>query len=158
MSAGVPLILHGPGVPQADRGGGKISRALVSLLDVYPTLLNLAGVATEPLMARRDGRDLLDILHNRRAAFREAVFAELGTAAMIRTPNWKLGFDPEQGGVQQLFNLVGDPHELSNLAGVAGYENVTLHLVQQLLAHRIHLTQYTHDKEEHRVQRVRVAA
>jgi len=57
--------------------------------------------------------------------------------------------------VQNLYNLVNDPDELINLAGVAGYEHVTLDLVQQLLAHRIRLSQYTHTKEEQRLQRVR---
>ena len=75
---------------------------------------------------------------------------------MIRTGNWKLVFDPEQGGVQFLFNLANDPTEETNLAGVAGYEQITLDLVQRLLAQRIRLTQYTHDKEEQRIQRVRM--
>ena len=52
--------------------------------------------------------------------------------------------------------LTVDPHEERNLAGVAGYEPVTSRLCQRLLAHRIRLTQYTHHKEEARLQRVRV--
>ena len=69
---------------------------------------------------------------------------------------WKLVFDPEQGGVQHLYNLAVDPLEQQNLAGVAGYEHVTLDLLQDLLAHRIRITQYTHLKEEQYLQRVRV--
>ena len=65
-------------------------------------------------------------------------------------------FDAEQDGVQQLFNLRNDPRELSNLAGVPGYEATALELVSRITAHRIAMTQYTHDKEERRVQRVRV--
>jgi hypothetical protein len=85
----------------------------------------------------------------------DAVHAELATCAMIRTGNWKLVFDPEQGGVQYLFNMAIDPTESQNLAGVSGYEHTTLELVQRLLSHRIRLTQFTHIKEEQRLQRVR---
>ncbi len=151
QSAGVPLWMCGPGIPAQERlNGPRISRALVTHLDLYPTILGLAGVPV-PENRRRAGHD---ILKNGLSGHR-AVFAELATCAMIRTGNWKLVFDPEQGGAQFLFNLAVDPHEQHNLAGVAGYEHVTLELVSALLAHRIHLTQYTHVKEEQRLQRVR---
>ncbi len=155
-SVGVPFIVSGPGIPTGSRLVPGISQVLVSLLDLYPTLLNLAGVDPYPLMQRRDGRDILSILEGRRGSVRTAIFAELATAVMIRTGNWKLVFDPEQGGVQQLFNLTRDPQELENLAGVSGYEQATSELVQQMLAHRIWLTQTTHAKEEQQLQRVRV--
>ena len=157
QSVGVPMIMHGPGIIRGARNmGGKSCKALVSLLDLYPTILSLAGIDTTQLMVNRDGRNVLDILSEKRGAFRAELFSELGTAIMVRTGNWKLVFDPEQGGVQFLFNLMIDPQELNNLAGVAGYEQVTLDLVQRLLAHKIRLTQYTHDKEERRVQKVRI--
>lgn len=158
QSAGVPFILCGPNIDRGARGlTGKASQMLVSLLDLYPTILGLAGVDMAPLMQRRDGRDLVAALANPQSVPRSYVVSELGTAVMIRTGNWKLVYDPEQGGVQALFNLVTDPQELNNLAGVAGYEATSARLIEMLLAHRIRLTQYTHDKEERRAQRVRVA-
>jgi arylsulfatase len=158
QSAGVPMILHGPKIPRGDRNvGGKHSKALVSLIDLYPTILSFGGVEIEMLMHQRDGRDLLKILREEKGAFRDELFSELGTSVMIRHGNWKLVYDPEQGGVQYLFNLANDPSELNNLAGVAGYEHITLDLVQRLLSRYIHQTQFTHDKEERRVQKVRMA-
>jgi choline-sulfatase len=158
QSAGVPSIMCGPHIGRGARGlTGKVSRMLVSLLDLYPTILGLAGIDVAPLLRQRDGRDLVAALASEREAVRSHVVAELGTAVMIRTGNWKLVYDPEQGGVQALFNLVNDPQELNNLAGVAGYEATASHLIEALLAHRIRLTQFTHDKEERRLQRVRVA-
>lgn len=158
QSVGVPLILCGPGIERGARNlTGKVSRQLVSLSDLYPTILRLAGVDLAPLMQRRDGVDLLAASADGPRPPRSYVVSELGTSVMIRTGNWKLVYDPEQGGIQALFNLVNDPHELTNLAGVAGYEHVASHLIEQLLAHRIRLSQFTHDKEERRAQRVRVA-
>ncbi len=154
-SVGVPLVMSGRGVPAGERRNGpRISRALVSHLDLYPTLLELAGVVAKP-ERHRAGRSILAMLRDEPGAGHEAVFAELATGAMVRTGGWKLVFDPEQGGVRQLFNLTVDPEELTNLAGVAGYESVTLELVQRLLSHRIRLTQTTQVKEEQRLQRVR---
>jgi arylsulfatase A-like enzyme len=155
QSAGVPMIMSGPGIPAGARGiGGKLSKALVSLVDLYPTILAIAGIDLLPVMKKREGRDLTKILREERGAFRDTLFSELGTTVMIHTGNWKLVYDPEQGGVQYLFNLANDPQELSNLAGVAGYEAVTLELMHKLLGRYIRLNQYTHEKEERRVQRI----
>ena len=155
-SVGVPLIMCGPRIPSQERmNGPRISSFLVSHLDLYPTILRIAGVDMQ-MNRHRIGCNLIPALGGEAAICHSAVYAELGTCVMIRTGNWKLVFDPEQGGVQYLFNLVIDHKERNNLAGVAGYENVTLGLIQRLLAHRIRLTQYTHTKEEQRLQRVRV--
>lgn len=155
-SVGVPLIMAGPGVPRGARNlTGRVSKALVSHLDLYSTLLGLAGADPDNGVAPRAGRDVLPMLQPR-PALRTAIFAELGTAAMVRTGNWKLVFDPEQGGTQFLFNLVSDPAQERNVAGQPGYEGVTITLLERLLTERIRLTQFTHDKEERRAQRVRV--
>jgi choline-sulfatase len=155
-SVGVPLIMRGPGITGQERmNGPRVSKLLSSHLDLYPTILNIAGVDTQ-VKRYRIGCDLIPALSGEKEICHNAVYAELATCAMIRTGNWKLVFDPEQGGVQYLFNLAIDPKEQQNLAGVAGYESVTLDLIQRLLAHRIRLTQYTHIKEEQRLQRVRV--
>jgi len=155
-SAGVPLFICGPGAPREERRNGpRLCRSLVSHLDLYATILALAGIEPPAADRRRDGRDLLAVARGENGGARRAVFAELGTCAMIRTAGWKLVFDPEQGGVVQLHNMTVDPREENNLAGVAGYEAVVAELVSQLLAERIRRTQFTHQKEQQRLQRVR---
>ena len=156
QSVRVPLIMCGPSVHRGARGlTGKKSKALVSHIDLYPTILRMAGVDLRRINPRL-GRDIMAMLRDEPHARNTEVLSQLGTAVMIRTGNWKLVFDPEQGGVQYIFNLVVDPDEENNLAGVAGYERVTADLIERLLAHQIRMTQFTHDKEEARVQRVRV--
>ena len=155
-SVGVPLIMAGPGVPAGVRNlPGKTSKVLVSLLDVYPTVLDAAHVAMPSHTPKRAGRSIFTTLNEDAPARRDELFAELATAVMIRTANWKLVFDPEQGGVCQLFNLTRDGAEEHNLAGVPGYEHTTNDLLARILAHRIRLAQYTQEKEEQRLQRVR---
>ena len=154
---GVPLICAGPGIQAGDgRSGDRISKAMVSHLDLYPTLLDIAGVSR-----RSDhtfwGRSLAPLLRGEIGTHHQAVFAELATSVMIRTAAWKLVFDPEQGGVTHFYNLARDPKELENLAGVAGYEAISRRLIEQILSHRIRLSQYTHSKEEKRLQRIRTS-
>ena len=155
-SVGVPLFLAGARIQKEARDcGARVSKALVSHLDLYPTILDIAGVGM-PSDVRRPGESLLRIL-DESVAGHDHVIAELATAMMIRTANWKCVFDPQSGGIQQLFNLAGDPEELHNLAGCPGYEHIALELVGHLLADKIRRSQTTQVKEEQRLQRVHIA-
>jgi arylsulfatase A-like enzyme len=149
------MIICGKGIPGRDVRFGSIrSKALVSTLDIYPTVLSVAGIDIANL--NRPGKNLIEIINDRSSAFRDAVFSELGTCVMIRTAKWKMVFDPEQGGVCYLFNLINDPKEQNNLAGVNGYESVTAELTAQLLSKYISVFQSTQGKEQIRLQKVRV--
>lgn len=154
QSAGVPMLIAGKSIPKNIRGNNaRVCKALVSTLDLYPTILELAGIN----ITKRDrqGKSLLDVIRGEESAYRRAVFSQLGTAAMIRTSKWKLVFDPEQGGICYLFNLVNDAQELINLTGVAGYEEISYKLVRHLMSFYIDLHQFTHVKEQQRLQKVR---
>jgi arylsulfatase len=170
QSVGVPLVIAGPAVPRQERlNGARLCKALVTHLDLYPTMLELAGEGTAEAGLKyrrrvghnlfRPGRSILSTLGDEYtgglAGFHDAVYAELATSAMVRTAGWKLVFDPEQGGVTHLYNLTSDHHERENLAGRAGYETTTSRLLEKLLAHKVKSTQYTHQKEEKRMQHIR---
>jgi len=152
-SARVPLVMAGPGVEPDPRVGGITCGNLTSSVDLYPTFLQAAGLGWRD--DSREGLSLLDAAAGR-GPRRERVFSELGTAMMVRDASHKLVYDAEQGGVVQLFDLRRDPEELTNLAGVPGYEAVEQRLTEALLSRLIRLTHHTHEKERNRVQRVRV--
>lgn len=166
QSVRVPLLMAGPGLTLNPRLGGRICRALVSGVDLYPTFLHSAGIIQEQIFRQaqddngigsRDGLSLVDVANDRVCGgLRDAVFSELGTLMMVRDANWKLVYDAEQGGVQYLFNLRRDPEELDNLVGCAGYEAVEKHYVERLLSRLIRMTHTTQQKERERLQRVRV--
>ena len=86
---GVSLILRYPGNPMA----GKVTDALVSQLDVYPTLCDLAGLEKPGWL---QGRSLLPLLLGETDGVRDAVFAEVSYHAAyepqrcIRTERYKL--------------------------------------------------------------------
>lgn len=155
QSVGVPMMIYGKGIPGRNVRYGSIrSNALVSTLDIYPTILSIAGIDLTD--NERPGKNLLDIIYDNPASFRNAVFSELGTCSMIRTAQWKMVFDPQQGGVCYLFNLITDPHEQNNLVGAIGYEGITSELTAQMLSRYISSLQSTQSKEQMRLQKVRV--
>ncbi len=106
-SAGVPLILAGPGV-----AAGRVEPAAASLVDLQPTVLDAFALKTDPALP---GRSLLDTPDPQRAVLSEyhAIGAESG-AFMLRRGRWKyhhyVGFAPE------LFDLDADPEELTDVA------------------------------------------
>jgi arylsulfatase A-like enzyme len=65
-----PLILSGPGIP-----AGRVFDAMVELIDVFPTLLDLAGIEVEH---DHHGRSLRGLLDGTDHEHREYAFTEGG--------------------------------------------------------------------------------
>jgi arylsulfatase A-like enzyme len=106
----VPLVLRLPGKARA----GERVEALVSTIDVAPTLLGELGVPAAPAWLGRDLGDDGD---------REAGAISVATAVKwrprlfsLRTARHKLVCDLERG-TYELFDLASDPLEQTNLAG-----------------------------------------
>jgi choline-sulfatase len=127
-SARVPLIVRPP--------GGDVARrvsAPVSLLDLGPTLLELAGLGADAVLgAQMDGASLAPLLDGASVRGRPPVICEYhaegvtAPAAMIRDGAFKLivcETDPDQ-----LYDLHNDPAELTNLAGNPSYADVVARL------------------------------
>jgi arylsulfatase len=106
-SSKVPLLVRLPG------GERRRVDAPVSLLDLVPTLLNLAGVERQAMPVLH-GTTLLPDLRGE-ARPERPVFCEMDKTKMIRQGSWKFSTDPEFDR-DQLFNLDDDPNELCNLA------------------------------------------
>lgn len=107
-SSKVPLIVRLPD------GKNHTVDTPVSLLDLVPTLLELAGVDRQCLPVLH-GRSLLSALHGEPQNGERPVFCEMDHTKMIRQGSWKYSTDPDFD-VDQLFNLDQDPDELVNLA------------------------------------------
>jgi N-sulfoglucosamine sulfohydrolase len=85
---GVFLIMRGPG----GFLGGKVSDALVSHIDIFPTVCDLAGIEHPDWL---QGRSLMPLIRGEAGQVHDAIFAE-GTyhaayepQRCIRTPRWK---------------------------------------------------------------------
>ncbi len=115
----VPLIVRWPGRVAA----GATHDAVVGCIDLYPTLLELAGVPLPPAQ-RVDGISLAPALRGTGGVAREAYFTwfpHLVPGVAVRQGDWKLirRFTERPGdyeGLYELFNLKDDLGESQNLA------------------------------------------
>ncbi|MCC6539385.1 MAG: sulfatase-like hydrolase/transferase [Bryobacterales bacterium] len=102
-----PLIFAGPGIKPGSTG------ALAYLLDIFPTVVDLAG-GTPP--AGLDGQSLRPVIARRAQRVRPTLFcAYRDVQRMVRDERWKLIRYPKINR-SQLFDLKNDPDELHDLA------------------------------------------
>jgi len=115
----VPLVVRWPGKIAA----GATSDAVVGCIDLYPTLLELAGL-TVPAAQKVDGVSFAQVLRGTGALTRDAYFTwfpHLVPGVAVRKGDWKLirrfTERPEDyEGLFELFNLKDDLGETNNLA------------------------------------------
>jgi hypothetical protein len=108
----VPFIIYAPGA----RANGQPSRSLVEMLDVYPTLCDLAGL---PAPAVLQGRSLRPILADAKATIHEAAFtqARRGPDAKnwgrsVRTARWRCTEWDEGSSGLELYDHDADPQTI----------------------------------------------
>ena len=107
-SMGAPLIIAGLGIP-----AGKSSDALVYLLDLFPTIAELADV---PLPKGVEGKSLVPIIKGTSTGVRDSLFTTYETFMRgVTDGRWKLIRYPHIN-YTQLFDLENDPDEMVNLA------------------------------------------
>jgi len=122
-SVHVPLIIAGPDA----RKGAEVETP-VSLVDMYPTFMDMAGLAHPGGL---DGLSLMPELAGRPSDRPDWALSEFhGTTVntgcfMLRRGDWKyihyVGYDPH------LFNLKDDPHEVRDLAAALPHVAASMH-------------------------------
>jgi choline-sulfatase len=128
----VPLFVR----PAGRQAPARVAHP-VSVLDLAPTVLELAGVAPDELAEDLEGGSLLGLAAGG-AAPAETVVAEYlaegvtAPAVMVRRGDHKLIACP--GDPDQLYDLAADPHELVDLASDAGHAAVLAALRAEVAA------------------------
>jgi choline-sulfatase len=119
-AARVPLVVHAP-----ERFAPRRVSQNVSLLDLYPTLVDLAGgdPETEPETEDVPGHSLVPLLEGDAAGWPDAVHGEYlaegaaGPLVMVRRGAHK--YVVGEDSPPRLFDLAADPRELNDLSGQA---------------------------------------
>ena len=105
----VPLIIVAPGVTTA----GSRCDAPVSLVDLYPTLVELAGL---PAKDDNDGQSLVPLLKNPNGDWKSSVLTTHGRGNhAVRSDDWR--YIRYADGTEELYNHKKDPWEHKNVAG-----------------------------------------
>ncbi len=153
------LTDHGTGVMLIMRGpepfrGGQVCDALISQIDVFPTLCELLGIERPPWL---QGRSFLPVLRGEAEEINEEIFVEVTFHAAyepqraVRTRRWKYirrfdgrtrpvlpncdespskdlllrsGWRNQPVAAEQLYDLHFDPGERANLASDPAYDGV----------------------------------
>ncbi|MEC0270091.1 sulfatase-like hydrolase/transferase [Paenibacillus anseongense] len=120
-SVGVPLIVKGPGLPS----GQRIDQP-VTLVDLYPTLMDIAGLETE---SDRPGMSWLPLIKDGRQQGRhDYAFSEYHGNFfkqdwyMLVKDGYKFTYYVNDR--PSLFNLEEDPQEMTDLAGEESYREL----------------------------------
>ncbi len=128
-SVGVPMIIKGPGIPVS------VNETIVSLLDIYPTLLDGFGIELSDEEKSLPGKSILPIAEGLKYEPRLAISefhanASITGGFMLRKGNFKLiyyvGYKP------QLFNLNKDPHELVDISENPAYAYTLAEMIEEL--------------------------
>ena len=126
-SAHVNLMIAGPGLPK-----GEFCHRAVSLIDLYPTLVELLDLPTPP--QGFDGKSLMPLLKNPQAPWDQPVLM----SSEIDGIRYDVVMDNDYRmtrlttGETELYKLASDPHEFNNLADNPEYRPVIAKLSQHL--------------------------
>jgi arylsulfatase A-like enzyme len=129
-SVGIPLVFAGPGIP-----AGARCRSLCYLLDVFPTLCDLASV---PIPASVEGLSLVPAMAGPSAPVRDSLYhAYRHVQRAVRDDRHKLiAYNSGGTGAEQLFDLEDDPMEMDDLIDSPAHTAVATQLRERLHAWR----------------------
>jgi len=131
LSLRVPLIISAPNMKA--RGGR--TRALVELIDLYPTLAELAGLTPPKNLA---GRSMVPLLNNPDQKWKPAAFSQYPHSGVMgrsmRTDRWRFT-EWKKGNklvTTELYDLQNDPAGNVNLSGQKEHADAVERLRRQL--------------------------
>jgi len=112
----VPFIIVAPGISSP----GTTCAHPVSLIDIYPTLLDLAGL---PAKENLDGQSLVPLLKDPEMDWeRPAIMTHGRGNHAVRTKRWR--YIRYSDGSEELYDHNIDPWEWTNLANKSGFDDV----------------------------------
>ena len=127
-SSQVPLIIRVPGKKPA------VCSSLVELLDLYPTTARLCGLEVP---GRLQGKDISRLLDEPRHAVRDTAFcvAPNREGFLLRDDHWAyLQYSEDASQGIELFDVIKDPKQFTNLAGKPEFASVVNRFKEQLAA------------------------
>lgn len=128
----VPMIIKVPGKQPG------VCNSLVELIDLYPTVADLAGLEYSEHL---QGKSLAETIDNPEYSVRDAAFSERGFpgrghyAYLLRTSKWAfLQYDEDGASGMELFDMEYDSKQYNNLAGNPRYAEVVARFKEMLKA------------------------
>lgn len=145
-SCRVPFIVTGPGIPE-----GRICDQPVSLVDLYPTFIEIAGLNPDLVIPQKlDGFSIVPLLKNpEKGQWRGPAAALTSIHSLERLDAGKPGIPERQhyslrtrkyryifcnNGEEELYDHESDPYEWNNLADDPDYATIKEELKAEMIA------------------------
>lgn len=125
-SVKVPMMIKVPGRKPA------VANSFTELLDLYPTLAELAGLEYPKGI---QGKSLVPILKTPSKKVRDFAFSvtQGGKSFLIRTDKWAyIQYDEDAGAGMELYDMETDPMQFTNLAKEASHQSVVKEMQAKL--------------------------
>ena len=147
-SVRVPLIISVPDRPESNFARGAGTNSLAELVDIYPTLAELAGLDVPAQVA---GTSLVPVLEDPGAAVRESAYTVTLSRAGWTRPEWhyprvmgetirteRYRYTEWAGGIMgmELYDYRADPDELTNVAIEPEHQSARTSLAAELARRR----------------------
>lgn len=126
-SVRVPLIIKVPGKKP------QVCNSFTELIDLYPTLADLAKLEYSEHL---QGKSLAKTISKPGITVRDTVFtvSQGGRSFLLRTDKWAyIQYDEDAGAGMELFDMINDPGQFTNLASVPEYKDVVSHFRSSLV-------------------------
>ncbi|MEP2347428.1 MAG: sulfatase/phosphatase domain-containing protein, partial [Algoriphagus sp.] len=125
-SVQVPMMIKIPGKK------AQVANSFVELIDLYPTLAELAGLDYPKEI---QGKSLTPVLKNPKKKVRDFAFSvtQGGKSFLIRTDEYAyIQYDEDAGSGMELYDMKNDPQQFTNLAMNPEYRTVVADLQKKL--------------------------
>lgn len=132
----VPLILSVPGMSRNAK-----SNQLVELIDIYPTLVEMAGLS---IPKHVQGTSLKPLLKDpqKKEPIKEGAYSFAGSGTSLRIPGWHYAY--YKNGDEELYDMQKDPNQFTNLAKSNQHQEQLLKLRKTLHAKQ---SQFSNNKK-----------
>ncbi len=131
-AAKAPLVIKVPGVTdKSTNPADHYTLKPVELLDIYPTILELAGIAPSQWPPHLEGQSLAPLV-NGTGTINKPAFTWMYGSYSVRDGNFR--YTRYEDGSEELYDLAQDPSQLVNLAGDAAFAAIKAGLIAEVNA------------------------
>ena len=130
----IPLLISTPEM-RAEGRGGVVSGALVELMDIGPTLAEIAGNCLD---YPQFGQSLCPLLQGNCASHRDFTLSEIHGEVCYMDASWKMALNCD-GVPYMLFNIRDEPSETANIVSCPETADIKCLLTGRLMKHILQL-------------------
>ena len=135
----IPFIIKTPEKFKTQTAPGSVKQDFLSSADIYPTILDIAGIQAENFdRLALQGKSILPLLRGESVQWRDSVFTEFygvnnASVSMISVRHGDMKYGWNCSNIDELYDLKDDPYEMNNLIKDSQYA-IVLSELREIMA------------------------